>query len=357
MKILHVLDSFEMGGAQQVALLLAEHQAANESNEVVVIGATGPLVSHFRRAGIRVHVSRKRVPDVSTMWGFIQLALKFRPDIVHSHQRREALLAHLISRATGSRTIEHAHTLLPGRTARRFSFLSDHVIAVSPEVEAMLLQRFRIARSRVTLALNAPAVEQRTPTSGSIDNWPGDGVRILGVGRLSEQKDPLRFVRVLSEMAKTLRVSGVWIGEGDMRSQAEELAAQLRAPVVFLGRRDDVAEWMTSADLLLMTSRWEGLPLVALEALTLGLTVVAPAIDGLSTLLSTDRGTPSGYLFQPDAEGDAIAQEVAAALHDPGRDERRTRGRLLVEANYGRTRLCRIVDSAYSNLWETHDAK
>lgn len=221
----------------------------------------------------------------------------------------------------------------------------------------MLHQRFRVPQSRITLALNAPP---RRPGPSSViasGEWGGDGLRVLGVGRLSPQKDPLRFVESIAELAKAVHVSAVWIGEGEMRAQAQELATTLDAPIRFPGRRDDVVDWMRSADVLLMTSGWEGLPLVALEALASELTVIAPAIDGMTTLLNADPAEPSGFLFREDADASEIAQTIRGVIVDDSRQRRAKSGRALVEKTYGRSRLCADIDRAYRKAMERNNAK
>ena len=122
---------------------------------------------------------------------------------------------------------------------------------------------------------------------------------------------PVQAVRALH--ARGLRPRLLLVGEGPERA-ACEAEAQGCAAIAFLGRRDDVGDLMAAADLLALPSRFEGLPLVVLEAMSLGLPVVATRIDSVVEALGADHP----FLAEPgDAEG--LADTLATALAAPRR--------------------------------------
>jgi glycosyltransferase involved in cell wall biosynthesis len=130
---------------------------------------------------------------------------------------------------------------------------------------------------------------------------------VLGVGRLEEQKDPLRFVDIVAAGAGRLR--GRWLGGGPLRSQAEWHARTAGAPVEFRGRTTAVIAEMDSAGVLLLTSRWEGTPLVVLEAFARGLLVVAIEAPGVTELVAG-----RGLLLPQDVSATEAAAAVERAL-------------------------------------------
>jgi len=145
----------------------------------------------------------------------------------------------------------------------------------------------------------------------------GDKV-IIGVFRLSNEKNPLCFLRTVEEAARrieALRVLIVGVGPlGD--ALAREVKDRGLAEVVtFLGRRDDVNVLMSLADLLLLTSDHEGLPNVVLEAQLMGLPVVATDVGG--TREAVEPGI-SGLICPPD-DSDALAAACIEILGDPAR--------------------------------------
>jgi hypothetical protein len=118
---------------------------------------------------------------------------------------------------------------------------------------------------------------------------------ILAVGRISEQKNPLRFQRVTSQVITT--ASFLWIGDGDfaIRSILESSKIEVTGWV----RREEVVEKLSAASILVISSDWEGMPIVAIEALALGIPIVAFHIDSLEEIVLTGE---TGYLCKSELE-------------------------------------------------------
>ena len=141
--------------------------------------------------------------------------------------------------------------------------------------------------------------------------------RILMVGRLSEQKNPVLGIEALKE-CRDLPWTATVIGDGPLREPVERMISTggLAERVTLDGWLDAVAvrEKMAAADILLMTSRSEGLPMAAIEALNHGLAIVSTRIPGVADLV-TDGG--NGALAAPDPE--AVAGALRSLLGEPER--------------------------------------
>ena len=141
----------------------------------------------------------------------------------------------------------------------------------------------------------------------------------MAVGRLVEQKNHELAIRAIAQVPDTT----LWIvGDGPLRSKLEHLATDLGAPVVFTGVRQDARALMGAADAVVMPSRWEGLPLTALEALASGTPLVATSVRGLRELV-TDGENALLVPEEPDALADALRRvlddrELAARLSEAG---------------------------------------
>jgi len=321
LRVVHVLDSFTTGGAQAVAVQLSAWLAARGA-EAHLLGVDGPLAADARRAlgPSHVHVRPGTVAVGGSVGRFVaglraldRTCLEVRPHVLHAHQRREALQCLLVGARHGVPVVEHAHTFLPRPGLRALSFRSAAVFAVSEHVGAMVSDRFG-RRDGVLVVGNAPA---RTTDRPVLPVPPPGGrpLRIVGLGRLVEQKDPLRFVRVVAAAARVVDVEAVWHGEGPLLDEARALAARLRAPVVFAGHADDVPARIDAADALLMTSAWEGLPLVVLEAFARHRPVVATAASGAPGALGGGRAV----VVPDDADDETAARLLTTALGDRAR--------------------------------------
>ena len=321
LRVVHVLDSFTTGGAQAVAVQLSAWLAARGA-EAHLLGVDGPLAADARRAlgPARVHVRPGTVAVGGSVGRFVaglraldRTCREVRPHVLHAHQRREALQCLLVGARHGVPVVEHAHTYLPRPGLRALSFRGAAVFAVSEHVGAMVSDRFG-RRDGVLVVGNAPA---RTTDRPVLPAPPPGGrpLRIVGLGRLVEQKDPLRFVRVVAAAARVVDVEAVWHGEGPLLDEARALAARLRAPVVFAGHADDVPARIDAADALLMTSAWEGLPLVVLEAFARHRPVVATAASGAPGALGGGRAV----VVPDDADDETAARLLTTALADRAR--------------------------------------
>ena len=321
LRVVHVLDSFTAGGAQAVAVQLGAWLAARGA-QVHLLGAAGPLATDARRAlgPSHVHVRPGTVAVGGSVGRFVaglraldRTCREVRPHVLHAHQRREALQCLLVGARHGVPVVEHAHTFLPRPSLRALSFRSAAVFAVSDHVGAMVADRFG-RRDGVLVVGNAPA---RTSDRPVLPAPPPGGrpLRILGLGRLVEQKDPLRFVRVVAAAARIVDVEAVWHGDGPLLDEARALASRLGAPVVFAGHADDVPARIDAADALLMTSAWEGLPLVVLEAFARHRPVVATAASGAPGALGGGRAV----VVPDDADDETAARLLTTALADRAR--------------------------------------
>lgn len=124
---------------------------------------------------------------------------------------------------------------------------------------------------------------------------------IAYVGRLTYQKDPVRLINVFADIIKAKPDVKIAVaGNGDMAEQTESFAEQCGVTdnVKFLGFMSNPYKLLHSSKLMIMTSRWEGTPMCALEAMALGVPIVSTPTDGLCELV-TDGET--GFLSSDDA--------------------------------------------------------
>ncbi len=252
------------------------------------------------------------------------LLADLRPDLLHVHAGI-GWEGHALTRAGAAAGVpvvrtEHLPWLVtdPGQEAD-YAEAAAHlaaVIAVSEAaaagwrpVLARLAPQARLAA--IPNGIAAPAVTRtRAETRGAL-GISLDAPLLLAVGRFTPQKDQITLVRAIRTLPDpALRL--VLAGDGPERPACEaEAAGDPR--VAFLGQRGDVGDLMAAADLLVLPSRFEGLPLVVLEAMAIGLPVVASRIDSAREAL----GPAHPFLAEP-GDPPAFAAAIAAALATPG---------------------------------------
>jgi glycosyltransferase involved in cell wall biosynthesis len=136
---------------------------------------------------------------------------------------------------------------------------------------------------------------------------------ILAVGRLAAQKDFGVLLAAATHWRDLDPQPQVMIaGDGSLAADLRAQAASLGVDATFLGRRDDVAELLAAATVVVLPSRWEGQPLILQEALRAGAAIVATRVGGIPDLVGDD----AAVLVRP-GDAQALAVAVRAVLTDP----------------------------------------
>ncbi|MDX6214187.1 MAG: hypothetical protein QOF82_3274 [Frankiales bacterium] len=257
-------------------------------------------------------------------------------------------------------TIVHAHGLqagvvvglLAGRLPHLHVVVSWHNAPLSGGVRRLLhilLERLAARGAEVTIgasddlvvrAIRAGAVDARLvpvapPTLRAPTADPaslrrrlelGEAPVVVAVGRLHEQK---RFDVLVSAAARwrqrVPRPVVLIAGEGPERESLQRRASELDVDVRLLGQRNDVADLMSIADVVVLPSSWEARPLAAQEALAAGRALVATAVGGIPSLVG------SAAVLIPVGNPDALASAVAQLLDDP-ESRHRLEGEALAQA-------------------------
>lgn len=316
MRVLHLNDEMDHGGLQTVLVSLCRALVDREVTVGVMAASGGP-----QWANLPPEVRRFPTSSLRTTVGRLRLLAALRRSVrthswhvVHVHQRGVALCARVALLGTGVPVVEHVHnSFRAGWVARLLSFRGHHLIACGSAVGRMLERDFGRRPDRITIVENGvddlgrdrdltlPCTDRPVP-------------KIVGIGRLHEQKDPLRFVEIIRQLNRDdLVVEAEWVGDGPLRSAVEaDLEADPVRGLHLAGQSNDVPGRLVDADLLLLTSRWEGLPLVALEASSLGRGLVLPAVGSCADVAVPDV---NGLLLPPDEPPAATAARLRAVLN------------------------------------------
>ena len=332
-RVLHVIDSLDLGGAQTALLnLLRATDRQRYEPEIACMHGRGVFWEEFASLGIPLHSLSPRKWLPLYIPGLIALIRSRRFAIVHCHLFGANWIAKPLAALVGVPVrISHDQCNDALRHESRFAFWMDrftnrfasHICAVSATTRDFLIERERISPDRVSLVYNGVDLGRFTPGSAPPAR---DRFVVLGVGRLHPQKNFTLFLQVAELVCREhptveFRIAGTGLEEAMLRAQAAALG--IRDRVVFLGHVADVRGLYADADVLLMTSRYEGTPLSALEAMAMRLPIVAPRLDGLAEILEhetdallVEPASTSGYsaaLARLVRDSDFRARLAAAA--------------------------------------------
>ena len=343
--VCHVITKLELGGAQEVALFVVSHLPRARFRAVLVTGPGGLLTEEAKtRSGVEVvevpPLRREIRPpaDLRALLQLVRLFRRLRPRIVHTHSSKAGILgrwAAWLARVPVIVHTIHGYGITPSQSPwlrwlliqleRVTGTVTTHWIAVAQaDIERgigwRLFQRAQVSLIRPGID-SMPFVSARTLSERHrMREALGVGADELVVGTvacLKPQKAPQDFVAVAARVCKVIdRARFVLIGDGEERPAVETLiaAAGLQNRLQLLGWRRDVPALLQAFDAFALTSHWEGLPRVLLEARLAGLPVVATRVGGAEEAVIEGE---QGWLFQAgDVEG--MTTRLCHVLADEG---------------------------------------
>ncbi len=316
MRVLHIIQELGVGGAERVVVALARG-AREQGGAVAVAAADGTLAGEL--PGVErfaLPVIGRRLTRVPAGVRAVDRTLRtWRPEIVHCHNPGTALLTGLATiRARRTSALCSVHGVPDddyGASARVLRLAGLPTVACGPGVaEGLAEHGLDVAATIVNGVSAAPRPADRTSLDREWGLEPGRPL-LLAVGRLVEAKNQALAVRALAGVPDA---SLVFVGDGPLREQLAQAArsAGVEERVVLAGPHLDARALIGAADALVISSRSEGLPLVALEALAAGTPVVATSVRGLRELLSDGR---TALLVPPD-DPEALAAALNRLLAD-----------------------------------------
>lgn len=352
MRVLTVIAELGSGGAESIVVQLASRAAAR-GDDVVVATEGGWRVDDLAALGVDVLVLPLRTPGPLGLLrsvARVRRRLSQRPvDVVHAHNIRATVVARLGSQRVGRpRVVSTVHGLASERyrpAARALRLLADEVVAVSDDVAARL-RAGGFPQERLRVIENAPPP--------IVPLGRAESRRDLGIAReipvvlcLARLARPKRHDLLLAAWAEvTTPALLIVAGDGPERRSLERQAAGLALDdrVRFLGDRRDVGRLLSASDVLVLPSDREGLPLTVLEAMSLGVPVVASDVGGLRSL------DPAVLCLVSPGSSASLASALSQTLADPeGRLAMAGRAQALIAERYSTS----AMDAAYRRLFET----
>jgi glycosyltransferase involved in cell wall biosynthesis len=299
-KVLHVIDSLDLGGAQTALLNLARFRdRAKFSLTVAPMHGRGVFAGALEKEGVDV------VPLSAAKWppaylvNLPRLLRRGRFDVAHFHLFGANWICKPLAALCGVRVrVNHDQCNDQFRTDRVWRLgvdratnrLSSHIFAVSASTRDFLTGREKIPASKITLLPNAVDTERFRPATAAESSaardelgLPSGATVVAGLGRLHPQKNWPLFLRLASRFPE---VTFVIAGTGPEQERLHGLAP---VNVRFAGFRD-ARTVLAAADVFLLTSDYEGTPMTLLEAMACGVPSVVSAVDGCVEILGDGHG-------------------------------------------------------------------
>lgn len=312
-RVLHLLKSSTFSGAENVVCQIIRMFNDDPSLEFAYCSPNGDISIELNKRGI------KYIPLPSLTPRAVRRCIKsYKPDIVHAHDITASILASVATVGLKVKLISHVHVNNNNMARVNFKTVSyllsciryNHIFFVAQSCYDCFAFRKQINRKSSVLT-NVMDKNEIIRRANEADNK--NVYDLVYVGRLTYQKNPEKLIRVISLIIKeipTIRI-GI-VGQGDLLEITQRSANEkgLMDNVSFLGFISNPLGILSQAKLLLMTSRFEGLPMTVLESLALGIPIVSTPVDGL---LDVVESGVNGFLVEDDLE---LANHAVALLKD-----------------------------------------
>lgn len=249
------------------------------------------------------------------LFGLLLFVKKNKIDVIHSHGRGagvysrlikfflpSVIVFHTLHGVHNSKSIMHRVAIFLERVFVKYT---DHFIHVSQGEQKIAVSTHVSNYEKSTVILNGVAPLQRVVGAKDLLNLSGSFVCVM-VSRFDYAKNMQLAYRLVCGLINEPIVF-LWVGDGDDKYVLEEQAKKDGANIIFAGFQTDVATYLSAADMLLSTSRWEGLPLNLLEGQSLGLPIVATNVVGNNEVVEHGK---TGFLFSRESDGISHIKEL-----------------------------------------------
>jgi glycosyltransferase involved in cell wall biosynthesis/2-polyprenyl-3-methyl-5-hydroxy-6-metoxy-1,4-benzoquinol methylase len=369
LRVLHVVDGLDHGGAQSLVYAFAKLAAGSPLS--VYVSAIAPTHDPALAARIREVAAGFELVETGAIWdlrllrALVRAIRRYDVDLVHTHLPGADVVGGVAAKLTRKPLVSTLHAVADHRSSwtvqRRVlsnlatRHLPDALIAVGEATRDSHVRLLDLPPQSIEVILNTPVAPLLLPDDFDRESKRRelglDGFGICMVARLDPQKDHETLVRGMHAVLDVHpETTALLVGDGPRRPQLEGVVAVegLSGRVRLLGQRADAVEVMAACDVACqLTVGPEGIPVALLDALALGLPTVATAARGADEVIEHLR---SGLLVPKDDAG-AFASAVGELLADPGlRARLGEEGRRRVDAHFGAERWMTAIEAVYRRV-------
>ncbi|MGL4633517.1 MAG: glycosyltransferase [Cetobacterium sp.] len=308
MKILHIITSLELGGAEKLLLdLIPAQKRQGVDVELLVLDTNGEkFLDEYEKRGIKVHKTKiNNKISFKNIFEIAKIIKKEKVEIVHAHLVHSQIwtsLAKYLNKNTIYITTEHST-----HNRRRENYIYKildkfiyssfvKVIAISEATARELIKWTGISLKKIDVIPNGVSLRA---FMGKQKERKGNN--LIMVSRFHSSKDHITVVRALEKLPKEYSLTFVGEGETEEAVKREVLMLSLADRVQFLGYSNSVSALLKRADVAIQSSNFEGFGLSALEAMASGTPIIASDVEGLANIVSG-----SGLLFKAGDVNDLV---------------------------------------------------
>lgn len=387
MKIARAIARLNIGGPAIQAVLLTRELADAGHRTSLLVGTVPESEGNMEYLADQMGVGLVRVPglsrevspmaDLRALWDLYRWLRREQPDILHTHTAKAGALGRLAAFAARTPCVHTYHGNVfegyfsPRKTAvylmieRLLARTTRRIIAISPRQQHDLADRFRVAPaariSTVRLGFDLGSFLEIAQARFHEDNERRRLV-VAWVGRLTSVKDPLMYPGIAALCTGEESISEfVMVGGGELEAEveAEKSRLNLEGRLRLTGWQRNMHSTFRQVDVLLLTSKNEGTPVAAIEAMAAGCPVILPDVGGVADLMCGKAEPRDGYSIFDNGilVSRRTPETFAAALkwlaaHAQRRMQMGRSASDFARKNYSKERLVKEIEKVYASVLE-----
>lgn len=310
-RVLHVLVSNQFSGAENVVCQIINMFRQEDKIEMIYCSPDGPIRDALSDRGVVFAPMKAATPAELK-----RVISETKPTVIHAHDMRASFLTALTCGKIPF--VSHIHNnnfdsrrpTVKAVLFRMAAWKAKHVFWVS-EAARKGYYFCKGLEAKSSVLYNVIDVNQLRQKADAAEKR--DAYDIVYLGRLTYPKHPERLIEVLDEIVRrNPKITAAIIGSGDLEQQTlQEIEKRgLNKNVHALGFMTNPYGILKNAKVMIMTSRWEGLPMCALESLALGVPIISTPTDGLRELIIPGK---TGFLSDDNGE---MAEKIIECVED-----------------------------------------
>jgi len=366
-RVLECIRQGKIGGGESHLLNLVEYLDKDRFEPVVLSFTQGPMIDRLQQMGVGTDVIYTEKPFDVTKWGRVKDLLKEKKvDLIHAHGTRAASNVLWAARSLGIPVVYtiHGWSFHPDQRTflRRMRIAGEGYIttrtamniSVSEANQASGKQNIRGFES----VLVNYGIDQKkfTPSGVKKDVRAELGIRkdtllVLFIARFTKQKQPLAMIRAFKGALEAVPgMHLLMVGDGELKAEAVQLSTDLglQNRISFQTFRQDVPDVLAAADIFVLPSLWEGLPIGLLEAMAMGKAIIASDVDGTGEVL---KHRENGLLIQTERLVPALTEALVQLGRD-GEMQKKFQQRAIetISGRFNVTRMAREIEAIYNTV-------
>jgi glycosyltransferase involved in cell wall biosynthesis len=366
-RILECIRQGQIGGGESHLLSLSTNLDKGVFEPIVLSFTDGPMIDMLKEKGIQTHIIFTEKPFNIFIWRKVKKLIKENAiDIIHAHGTRansnvfwaaKSLNIPLIYTIHGWSFHDDQKPLV-----KKFRILSEKFLTSRANLNISVSESNKQSGQKYIRSFSSTVVnngidqEKFNPTKSftSIRQELGidkDTTLLLFIARFTAHKQPLTLIRAFADVVKKLpALKLLMVGDGDEKSAALVLAKELSIEknIIFLPFRQDVPAILNAADIFILPSLWEGLPIGLLEAMSMGKAVIATKVDGTSEIV---KHQDNGFLIDVNNLQHNLAEAIILLASDSKLRQKFGANAIeTVKHHFNAASMTRQIENIYSSL-------